>query len=128
MEAGWNDERRTYWRFYMWSKSDRELVNFYKDLSYRDLSPNAAECLLLCGLSLAFGFCVAPFDFVPSLVLVRLAVLAAASVLVANIIHDILRHSVLHPDRVQNMKTSVDRKSTRLNSSHSGESRMPSSA
>ena len=103
----WNDGRRTYWRFYMWSKGDGGLVKLYPDLSYRDFSPNAAECLLLCGLALAFGFCAAPFDFVLSLVLLRLAIIAAVSVLVANIAHDIFRHFVLDPGRVQSMKTTV---------------------
>ena len=37
-------------------------------------------------------------------------------------------HSTYYYDLVGNVSTSQDRKSTRLNSSHSGESRMPSSA
>lgn len=39
----WNDGKRSYWRFYMWSVGDGALIKRYPGLSYRDFAPNSAE-------------------------------------------------------------------------------------
>ena len=52
----WHGGKRTYWRFYMWSKGDGRLVKLYPEHTYRDFSPNAAECVLGCVLVLILGF------------------------------------------------------------------------
>ena len=103
----WNAGRRSWWRFYMWSKGDGALVSLYPEHNYRDFSPNAAECLLLCALVFVLGSCAAVFDRALAFNATRFAVLAAVSVVLANIVHDILRHTVLHPERVKDMKTPV---------------------
>ncbi|KAI0722039.1 NAD-dependent epimerase/dehydratase [Cerioporus squamosus] len=81
----WNGGRRSYWRFYLWSKGDGGLIKLYPVHSYRDITPNTAESLLMCCLIFVTG-CVLRFS---------------------NILHDILRHLVLQPDRVQYMQTTV---------------------
>ncbi|KAI1785327.1 NAD-dependent epimerase/dehydratase [Ganoderma leucocontextum] len=103
----WYGGARTYWRFYMWSKGDGGLLRLYPEHCYRDLSPNAAECMLVCGLVLVLGICAAAFDLSLSFSLIKLGSLFGSATMLANVAHDFLRHLVLHPERVQNMKTTV---------------------
>ncbi|KAG6374427.1 glycosyltransferase family 2 protein [Boletus reticuloceps] len=43
----WNEGKRSYHRFYMWSKGDGGLVRLYPDLTYIDHAPNSGELLLI---------------------------------------------------------------------------------
>lgn len=103
----WNGGRRSYWRFYMWSKGDGGLIRLYPEYSYRDALPNAAECLLLCGVLLAAGCGIALLDASLGLRVAYLALLMVLSVVIAAVTHDLARHLVLHPERVRRMKTTV---------------------
>ncbi|KAI0637647.1 glycosyltransferase family 2 protein [Trametes polyzona] len=103
----WNSGRRSYWRFYMWSKGDGGLVKLYPQYSYRDLFPNAAECLLLGAFLLAVGICAAPFDATRGLQVARYGVLLAGAVFMANISFDLIRHLFLHPERLRQVDTTV---------------------
>ncbi|EIW62202.1 glycosyltransferase family 2 protein [Trametes versicolor FP-101664 SS1] len=103
----WNGGRRSYWRFYMWSKGDGGLIRLYPEYSYRDALPNAAECLLLCGVLLAAGCGIALLDASLGLRVAYLAFLMVLSVVIAAVTHDLARHLVLHPERVRRMKTTV---------------------
>ncbi|PIL36628.1 hypothetical protein GSI_00317 [Ganoderma sinense ZZ0214-1] len=71
------------------------------------MSPNGGECMLICGLVLVLGVVVAVFDLSLSLSLIKLGALFGSATMVANIAHGFLHHLVLHPDRVQNMKTTL---------------------
>lgn len=104
----WNDGRRYYKRFYMWSVGDGALIKLYPELVYIDYAPNAAELLLLsvvasllAWLSLLFSFNYRihiPLAFGPSL---------ALSTLLANVLHDCYRHLHRNSDRVASMNTTV---------------------
>ncbi|TBU27690.1 NAD-dependent epimerase/dehydratase [Dichomitus squalens] len=103
----WYGGKRTYWRFYMWSKGDGRLVKLYPEHSYRDFSPNAAECMLGSVLFLVLGVFVALFDVALGQSIIMTGTLFGVSMMVANVAHDLLRHLVLHPERVSNMRTTV---------------------
>ncbi|KAI3621132.1 glycosyltransferase family 2 protein [Moniliophthora roreri] len=96
----WNEGKRSYWRFYMWSVGDGALIKLYPEHSYRDHTPNSAELILLCILGAAGAIVtrhLSPIFFVKAL---------AATVL-ANVIHDCYRHLWRNPDRIQNMKSTI---------------------
>ncbi|RPD62101.1 NAD-dependent epimerase/dehydratase [Lentinus tigrinus ALCF2SS1-7] len=103
----WNGSRRSYWRFYMWSKGDGGLIKLYPEQSYRDLIPNAAESLLVCCLILVTGAIFAAFDLSWGLRILGVGAFLAFSTLLSNITFDLLRHLVIHPYRLQRMRTSV---------------------
>ncbi|KAI0352760.1 NAD-dependent epimerase/dehydratase [Trametes cingulata] len=103
----WNGGKRSYWRFYMWSKGDGGLIKLYPEHTYRDIFPNAAECILLSALAIFAGCLLALHDVAPGLRLLILGIVLSMSVAVANVAHDLYRHLVKHPERVRGMKTSV---------------------
>ena len=103
----WHGGARTYWRFYMWSKGDGGLIKLYPKHSFRDMSPNGGECMLICVLVLVLGICAAAFDLSLSFSFVKLGALFGLSTMLANVAHSFLHHLVLYPERVQNMKTTL---------------------
>ncbi|KAI9063492.1 glycosyltransferase family 2 protein [Trametes sanguinea] len=103
----WYGGSRSYWRFYMWSKGDGGLVKMYPEHCYRDVSPNAAECLLLSAVALLAGLSLAPFDFNHGRRAVVFGLSLSASTMLVNIVYDLYRHLYLHPERVRGMKTTV---------------------
>ena len=103
----WHGGARSYWRFYMWSKGDGGLIKLYPEHCFRDMSPNAGECMLICALVLVLGVFVAAFDLWRSLSLIKLGALFGLATMLANVVHNLLRHLVLHPERVENMKTTL---------------------
>ncbi|KAI0366209.1 NAD-dependent epimerase/dehydratase [Pilatotrama ljubarskyi] len=103
----WNGGKRSYWRFYMWSKGDGGLIRLYPEHTYRDSFPNAAECVLCGGQVIFAGCCIALYDVGPGLRCIRLGVALVASVATANVAHDLYRHLVQHPERARGMKTTV---------------------
>jgi hypothetical protein len=96
----WNSGRRSWWRFHNWSLGDGHLINAYPELSYLDYAPNSAESLLLCVLVLAVGVV-----FI-SLYLLILSLECALGVVVANLAHDVYRHTLLHPERHEELNIS----------------------
>ena len=91
----------------MWSKGDGRLVKLYPEHTYRDFSPNAAECMLGCVLVLILGFFVTLFDVDVGQSVLMAGTLLGVSTMVANMAHDLFRHLVLHPERLKNMRTNV---------------------
>ena len=91
----------------MWSKGDGGLIKLYPEHSYRDSSPNAAECLLLSCIVFLAGLPVAVFDLPLALRIMRTALLMAIAVMLTNVGHDLYRHLVLHPERNAYMQTTV---------------------
>ncbi|KXN88390.1 GDP-mannose 3,5-epimerase 2 [Leucoagaricus sp. SymC.cos] len=89
----WNEGKRSYWRFHKWSLGDGHLIDVYPELSYLDHAPNSAECFLLC----AFIFVIGTI-FLSSKMMVFSAE-GCLCIFVANIVHDVYRHAVLHPER-----------------------------
>lgn len=85
----WHDGKRSYWRFYMWSVGDGALMRMYPQHSYRDYAPNAAESILACTGSLLAGAALLRMD------IVRFALTALPSVVLANLLVDVYRHVVL---------------------------------
>lgn len=86
----WNAGKRSYRRFYMWSKGDGCLVKLYPDLSYIDHAPNSGELFLIsCALA-----CIGVLLFLltgttyPSVFALHLA----ATIVVGNVVHDMYRH------------------------------------
>ncbi|KAI8984945.1 NAD-dependent epimerase/dehydratase [Trametes punicea] len=103
----WHGGERSYWRFYMWSKGDGGLIKLYPEHSYRDMSPNAAECLLLSGVVLTFGAGLAFFWHELGARFMCAGITFASSTIIANIVFDLYRHLFLHPERVRGVKTTV---------------------
>ncbi|KAI0643639.1 NAD-dependent epimerase/dehydratase [Trametes meyenii] len=103
----WNGGRRSYWRFYMWSKGDGGLIKLYPKYSYRDLWPNAAECVLLGALLAPLGCGLSLYGSRVGVQILLLDVTFILAVFAANVGHDLYRHLVLHPERVRSMKTTV---------------------
>ena len=103
----WNGGQRSYWRFYMWSKGDGGLIKLYPEHSYRDLTPNAAESLFVCCVILVSGSFLSIFDLTWGMHTLYIGALLAQSVMMSNIAFDLCRHLVIHPDRVDSMRTSV---------------------
>lgn len=82
----WKGGKRSYWRFYMWSKGDGGLIRLYPEHTYFDAAPNSAEFLLLSGLIFILG-CLT-MNISVTLYGVRLAIM----VVLANVVHDAYRH------------------------------------
>lgn len=86
----WNGGKRSYRRFYMWSKGDGGLIKLYPDLTYIDHAPNSGEllltsCIIGCiGVSLFFLTRIR-FPFV-------LALHLAGATIAGNLVHDMYRH------------------------------------
>ncbi|KAI0092492.1 NAD-dependent epimerase/dehydratase [Irpex rosettiformis] len=106
----WNNGKRSYWRFYMWSKGDGALIKLYPHLVYLDYSPNSAELLLLSLFSTATVVAVtlagnADCDSLTTLIIHGLR--HSGSIILANVIHDAYRHLFRHPDRTKSINTTV---------------------
>ena len=98
----WNNGRRSYWRFYNWSKGDGALIKRYPELVYLD-SPNSAELLLFSAVTscLTSGLNI----LTPKRIWVGSNLLVA--VFLANILHDCYRHLYRDADRACAIKTDV---------------------
>ncbi|RXW19812.1 hypothetical protein EST38_g6028 [Candolleomyces aberdarensis] len=109
----WNDGKRSYWRFYMWAYGDGLLVSRFPELSYTDYAPNSAELASLCLLlsPIAGPLLGLPTNTPNPLVSIMVTPIlrSLASLLAANIVHDLYRHLYLHPERneVLNLSTSI---------------------
>jgi nucleoside-diphosphate-sugar epimerase/glycosyltransferase involved in cell wall biosynthesis len=97
----WNDGKRSYWRFYMWSVGDGALVGRFPEHTYIDYAPNGAEQLMLC----TFALLVAIF-FNNHHLLVWIAKLGGA-VILANVTHDLYRHLWRNEDRAGAINSTV---------------------
>ncbi|TDL21121.1 hypothetical protein BD410DRAFT_316142 [Rickenella mellea] len=81
----WNDGRRSYWRYYMWSKGDGALIKLYPHFSFRDSAPNSSELFFLISTILS--------PLIPlRIIKLRTFLAAPASVVIANVVHDLYRH------------------------------------
>ncbi|KAH9843784.1 NAD-dependent epimerase/dehydratase [Rhodofomes roseus] len=98
----WKQGRRSWWRFYMWSKGDGALVAKYPKFTYRQAAPNSAESLVLCAV-LTVGACtISLLTSGATSTVLRIAFLgtrACLSLLAANIAHDLYRHGWRNADR-----------------------------
>ncbi|KAI0067649.1 glycosyltransferase family 2 protein [Artomyces pyxidatus] len=83
----WNNGRRSYWRFYKWSKGDGGLIKKYSTLSYRDRAPNSAELILANAALLLYGLI-----FPGKIWVLPFAGCMAISIIAANVLHDMYRH------------------------------------
>ncbi|KAH7882103.1 glycosyltransferase family 2 protein [Phlebopus sp. FC_14] len=101
----WDGGRRSYWRFYMWSKGDGALIKLYPELTYMDHAPNSAEMLLISASLAALGLVTYPF--VHNAWLPAMAGYLAMSTIVANIAHDLYRHVRHNSDRTKAIKSTV---------------------
>ena len=101
----WNNGRRSYWRFYGWSKGDGALVKRYPDLVYVDV-PNSAELLLLSIIVSLLTLAAMFTSNVPP-PLQTAGPKLFASVFVANVIHDCYRHLWRDADRTHTIKTDI---------------------
>ncbi|KAI5982283.1 glycosyltransferase family 2 protein [Pisolithus marmoratus] len=86
----WNDGKRSYWRFYWWSKGDGQLIKMYPDLTYIDHAPNSAELLLLSLVLMTAGSAAHAFAGVSELLI--LGIHLAVATFIGNIAHDMFRH------------------------------------
>ncbi|KZV68800.1 glycosyltransferase family 2 protein [Peniophora sp. CONT] len=101
----WSGGARSYWRFYMWSVGDGQLIAMYPDLAYRDFTPNSAELFLLAACAMFFGALppVAAGDFM----LLQFGIGLALSVFGANVTHDLYRHLWRDVERYKDINTDV---------------------
>ncbi|QRV75675.1 hypothetical protein RhiJN_03690 [Ceratobasidium sp. AG-Ba] len=97
----WNGGRRSYWRYYMWSKGDGALIKLYPEYSWGDSTPTSAELLALAALIVAGGL----VSFTGPIT--RFGLILAVSTLVVNLLHDAYRHLWRHKERTQVIKTSI---------------------
>lgn len=98
----WNNGGRSYRRFYMWSYGDGALVKRFPELSYWDHCFNSAEMLFLSVLSLT----ILPF-LLPLPTAFLISTKFMASVVTANILHDLYRHLWRDAERHQTMNTTL---------------------
>lgn len=96
----WNGGRRSYWRFYMWSKGDGALIKMYPELSWRDTTPNSAELFLLSALVILCGIFIRGF-------VLRFGVTLAIATLIINLLHDAYRHLIRYKERTEVIKTTI---------------------
>ncbi|KDQ65097.1 glycosyltransferase family 2 protein [Jaapia argillacea MUCL 33604] len=101
----WNNGRRSYWRFYMWSKGDGGLIKMYPEDTYIDRAPNSAESLLIGIVLLAAGL-ILGFR-TGSDILLGIAIKFLVAVLLANIVHDAYRHLWRDGERTKAIKSTV---------------------
>ncbi|TFK56259.1 glycosyltransferase family 2 protein [Heliocybe sulcata] len=101
----WNNGRRSYWRFYMWSKGDGGLVKLYPEYTYRDAAPNSGEMLLLASVFSIIGGFQALIG--GSWIILALSVEFACAVIVSNVMHDAYRHLFRDSTRTKTMETTV---------------------
>lgn len=97
----WNGGRRSYWRFYMWSKGDGALIKMYPDLSWQDSTPNSAELLLLSGIIVLLG------ALIQNSFAICLGVSLVISTFVANLFQDAYRHLIRDKDRTKSINTTI---------------------
>jgi nucleoside-diphosphate-sugar epimerase/glycosyltransferase involved in cell wall biosynthesis len=96
MHPWWNNATRSYWRFYMWSEGDGQLVKGYPNNTYLDF-PNGGEIFLIALLSMFFG--VVLWIARGDAFLLRSGLHATMSSLLSNVAIDLYRH--LWRDRVR---------------------------
>ncbi|KIJ60372.1 glycosyltransferase family 2 protein [Hydnomerulius pinastri MD-312] len=101
----WSGGKRSYWRFYMWSKGDGGLIKLYPELTYFDHAPNSAECLLISCVLASVGVPVYLFTSVTFFFLV--AIYLGVATVVANIAHDVYRHLFRNADRAMALNSTV---------------------
>ena len=102
----WNQGRRSYWRFYMWSKGDGGLIKLYPDLTYLDHTPNSAEMLLISIPLSIFGAFTSLFTNNP--IMLNVAMSLAMATVFANIVHDVYRHLWRDVDRTKAINSSLN--------------------
>ncbi|KAG1819944.1 hypothetical protein EV424DRAFT_910197 [Suillus variegatus] len=101
----WNDGQRSYWRFYMWSKSDRGLMKLYPNLTYLDYTPNSAELFLISTASAFLG--AFTYFFTRSSVVFIVSMSLAMATVIANIAHDMFRHLWKDTNRTKALRSSL---------------------
>ncbi|OJA10950.1 hypothetical protein AZE42_04647 [Rhizopogon vesiculosus] len=101
----WNEGRRSYWRFYMWSKGDGGLIKLYPNLTYVDHTPNSAELFLISAALVIFG--VFSYLFTRSSIVLDVAMSLAIATAIANMVHDVYRHLWRDADRTKVLKSSL---------------------
>lgn len=86
----WNEGKRSYHRFYMWSKGDGGLIRLYPDLTYIDHAPNSGELLLTSCALICIGV---PVFLLTGIVFPAvLGFQLAGATIIGNIVHDMYRH------------------------------------
>jgi len=101
----WNEGRRSYWRFYMWSKGDGGLIKLYPNLTYVDHTPNSAELFLISTSFAILG--VFTYPFTRSFVMLKAAMNLAMATVIANMAHDVYRHLWRDADRTKALRSSL---------------------
>lgn len=101
----WNDGKRSYWRFYMWSIGDGALVKKYPEHTYKDYAPNSAELILfcICLLIVSTGYAVIfdawfPFIFTGQF---------GGAIIVVNIVFDLYRHMWRDEERTRAINSTI---------------------
>lgn len=106
----WNNGKRSYWRFYMWSKGDGALIGLYPEFTYREVAPNSAESILACVLIIFVGCITAVGNRMSSpggLALISLGIRMVFASFTANILHDLYRHLWRDANRLTDINMSV---------------------
>lgn len=96
----WNEGKRSYWRFYMWSFGDGALVTRFPELTYRDWTVNTPEALVACFI-VGLGCVLCPSSSTSFTEKGIRFAMAALSIVLANVLHDLYRHLVRHPERMK---------------------------
>lgn len=101
----WDGGRRSYRRFYMWSKGDGGLIKLYPQLSYIDNAPNSAELLLI---SYVLGSVGVPFFLLTGITFPSiLAFHLAGMTIIGNMVHDMYRHLYRDAHRTTAIKSTL---------------------
>ncbi|KAF5361462.1 hypothetical protein D9758_006181 [Tetrapyrgos nigripes] len=104
----WNEGKRSYWRFHMWSIGDGTLVKRYPEHCYQQWIPNGAEMVSLCVL-----VTLAALPFARGLGQTILDVLCLffkvlLAIVLGNILHDGYRIYWRNPERYIDLNTSIN--------------------
>ncbi|THH08847.1 hypothetical protein EW146_g8857 [Bondarzewia mesenterica] len=101
----WNNGRRSYWRFYGWSKGDARLIGLYPTLTYLDHAPSSAELFLMSGIVLGAGVTFASVKSDTRVFIVGFKM--ALSIFLANVVHDFYRHLWRDSARANAIQSSI---------------------
>jgi hypothetical protein len=84
----WSEGRRSYSRFFNWSRGDGALIQMHPNLSWRDVTPNSAEAFLLATLFVFLGSIFLSWS------VARFGIFLVVSTFSAHVLHDAHRHLV----------------------------------
>ncbi|KAG9314953.1 glycosyltransferase family 2 protein [Chiua virens] len=101
----WNGGKRSYRRFYMWSKGDGGLIKLYPELCYIDHAPCSGELLLISCVLACIGvpFFLSTGNVFPLMLALHLVI----ATVVSHVLYDMYRHLYRDADRTKTINSTL---------------------